>query len=177
MSITNVNRNFIPHSVMGVKNNNAWVVVNNAFLVTGEVICQWFSRETKSRVKIIGKSHHDWQKKSLFTVTNVLFYCLHAILCPEHRAPSVECITYYSHQNGRAWGADSASFCGFIQNRGLIMSPHTSVVLCAGNNWPHIWFVSTVVTEKLEWEDLMSSEDNAVWGNWTGEGTSNQWRG
>ena len=26
-------------------------------------------------------------KKSLFTVTNVLFYFLHAILCPEHTIP------------------------------------------------------------------------------------------
>ena len=41
-------------------------------LVTSEVICQWFSRLTKSRVKIIGKSPHKWPK-SLFTVTNVSF--------------------------------------------------------------------------------------------------------
>ena len=62
--------------------NNAGVTVNNNFWVTSEAICQWFSRVTKSRVKIIGKSHHEWPKKSLFTVTNVLFYFLHAILCP-----------------------------------------------------------------------------------------------
>ena len=43
--------------------NNAWVTVNNDFLVTSEVICQWFSRVTKSRVKIIGKSPHEWPKK------------------------------------------------------------------------------------------------------------------
>ena len=42
--------------------NNAWVTVNNDFLVTSEVICQWFSRVTKSRVKIIGKSPHEWPK-------------------------------------------------------------------------------------------------------------------
>ena len=42
--------------------NNAWVTVNNDFLVTSEVICQWFSRVTKSRVKIIGKSPHEWLK-------------------------------------------------------------------------------------------------------------------
>ena len=40
--------------------NNAWVTVNNDFWVTSEAICQWFSRVTKSRVKIIGKSHHEW---------------------------------------------------------------------------------------------------------------------
>ena len=42
--------------------NNAWVTVNNDFWVTSEAICQWFSRVTKSRVKIIGKSHHEWSK-------------------------------------------------------------------------------------------------------------------
>ena len=54
--------------------NNAWVTVNNDFWVTSEAICQWFSRVTKSRVKIIGKSPHEWPQKSLFTVTNVLFF-------------------------------------------------------------------------------------------------------
>ena len=58
--------------------------MNNGFLFTSEVIFQWFSRVTKSRVKIIGKSHHEWTKTSLFTATNVLFYLLHAILCLEH---------------------------------------------------------------------------------------------
>ena len=42
--------------------NNAWVTVNNDFWVTSEAICQWFSRVTKSRVKIIGKSYHEWPK-------------------------------------------------------------------------------------------------------------------
>ena len=42
--------------------NNAWVTVNNDFLVTSGVISQWFSRATKSRVKIIGKSHNGWPK-------------------------------------------------------------------------------------------------------------------
>ena len=42
--------------------NNAWVTVNNDFLVTSGVICQWFSRVKKSRVKIIGKSPHEWPK-------------------------------------------------------------------------------------------------------------------
>ena len=42
--------------------NNTWVAVNNNFWVTSEAICQWFSRVTKSRVKIIGKTHHEWPK-------------------------------------------------------------------------------------------------------------------
>ena len=37
--------------------------------------------------QISGKSHHLWPKNLLFTVTNVLFYFLHAILCPEHIIP------------------------------------------------------------------------------------------
>ena len=41
---------------------NAWVTVNNDFWVTSEAICQWFSRVTKSLVKIIDKSHHEWPK-------------------------------------------------------------------------------------------------------------------
>ena len=40
--------------------NNAWVTMNNDLGVTSEAICQLFSRVTKSRVKIIGKSHHEW---------------------------------------------------------------------------------------------------------------------
>ena len=42
--------------------NIAWVTVNNDFWVTSEAICQWFSRVTKSRMKINGKSHHEWHK-------------------------------------------------------------------------------------------------------------------
>ena len=67
--------------------NNAFVTVNNDFLVTREVICQWFSLVTSSH-EVTSENH--WQittrvtKKSLFTVTNVLFYFLHAILCLEY---------------------------------------------------------------------------------------------
>ena len=57
--------------------------MNNDFGVTSEAIYQWFSRVTKSRVEIIGKSPHEWPKKSLFTVMNALFHFLHAISCPE----------------------------------------------------------------------------------------------
>ena len=45
----------------GIK-NNAWVTMNNDFFVTSEAIRQWFSRVTKSRVKIIADSPHEWQK-------------------------------------------------------------------------------------------------------------------
>ena len=50
----------------------------------------------------------------------------------QHRALPGESITYYPRQNGGAWKADSESFCGCFQNKGLIISklPRTSVVLC-----------------------------------------------
>ena len=62
--------------------NNAWVTVNNDFWSR----VRWFANDFHEGlpVKIIGKSPHEWPKKSLFTVTNVLFYFLHAILCLEH---------------------------------------------------------------------------------------------
>ena len=62
---------------------NAWVTVNIDVFVTSEVIRHYFSRVTKSRVKIIVESPHEWHK-SLFTITKVLIYFLHAILCPGH---------------------------------------------------------------------------------------------
>ena len=51
-----------PNSIMAPYKNNAWVTVNNNFLVTGEVICQWFSQVMKPWVKIISKSPHEWPK-------------------------------------------------------------------------------------------------------------------
>ena len=67
--------------------NNVWVTVNNDLGVTSEAICQcfheWRSHEWKSLAKIASRV----TPKSLFTVTNVLFYFLHAIWCPEHTIP------------------------------------------------------------------------------------------
>ena len=55
--------------------NNASVTVNNDFLVTSEVICQWFSRfvTSENHWKITSRV----TKKSLFTVTNVLLYYMY----------------------------------------------------------------------------------------------------
>ena len=67
--------------------NNAWVTVNNDFWVTSEAICQYLF--TGDEVT----SENHWQiasrvtRKSLFTVTNVSFYFLHVIWCPEHSIP------------------------------------------------------------------------------------------
>ena len=51
----------IMYSMLDIK-NNAGVTVNNDLWVTSEAICQWFSLVTKSGVKIIGKSPHEWPK-------------------------------------------------------------------------------------------------------------------
>ena len=51
------------------------------FLVMSEVTRQRFSRVTQSRVKIIGKSLHEWTQKSLLKVRHTL--SLHAISCSE----------------------------------------------------------------------------------------------
>ena len=60
--------------------NNVSVTVNNDFFVTSGAIRQWFSwKSLPNRLTS--------DKKSLFTVTNVLFYFLHAILCHEHTNP------------------------------------------------------------------------------------------
>ena len=73
-----------PNSTQGTRNtpgninnpnyikNNAWVTVNNDFGVKSEAICQLLANRIKSH------------PKSLFTVTNVSFYLLHAIWCHEH---------------------------------------------------------------------------------------------
>ena len=61
--------------------NNAWVTVNNAFWVTNEATTsdfhEWRSHEWKLSANRITSD-----PKSLFMVTNVLFYFLHAILYP-----------------------------------------------------------------------------------------------
>ena len=70
---------------IGEIKNNAWVTVNNDFLVTSGVICQWFSRVTKSRVKIIGKSPHEWPKncysrqRMYYFISYTLFYLEHTV--------------------------------------------------------------------------------------------------
>ena len=58
---------------MWVMKNNAWVTVNNDFGVR----VRWFANENHRQIA-------PWvTQKSLLTVTNALFYFLHAIICPE----------------------------------------------------------------------------------------------
>ena len=48
------------------------------FFVTSEAIRQWFSRVTKSLVKMIAELPDSWQK-TVFTVTHTSFYILPAV--------------------------------------------------------------------------------------------------
>ena len=64
------------YTIMYIK-NNAWVTVNNDFWSR----VRWFANENHLQI------NSRVTKKSLFMVTNVLFYFLHAILCPEHTIP------------------------------------------------------------------------------------------
>ena len=72
---------------IGYIKNNAWVTMKNDFWVTSEAICQWFSRVTKSRVKIIGKSHHEWPKnrysrwRMYYFISYMLFDVLNTQFC------------------------------------------------------------------------------------------------
>ena len=65
--------------------DNLWLTVNNCF-VTREAVRQWFSRVTKSWVKTIFESPHEWQKP-VSMVAHTLFYFLHALLFPKHKNP------------------------------------------------------------------------------------------
>ena len=120
--------------------NNAWVTVNNDFWFTSEAICQLYSRATKSQVKIIGKSPHEWRQKSLFTVTNVLFLFLHTVLCPEDIIPLKELsITEFAivAKGGLFWLTIVTSpqlICDVtrIQVTGIVMS-YSSTVLARAN--------------------------------------------
>ena len=66
-----------------IMHNNAWVTVNNDFLsLFGNVFTSdEVTSENQYRIASLVT------KKSLFTITNVLFYFLHAILCHEHTNP------------------------------------------------------------------------------------------
>ena len=57
------------------------------FLVMSEVICQWFFTSDEVMSENYCQIASWVTEKSLFTVMNVLFYFLDAILCPEHIIP------------------------------------------------------------------------------------------
>ena len=127
--------------------NNAWVTVNNDFL-WGNSAMIFTSDEVTSE--------NHWRiasrvtKKSLFTVTNVLFYFLHAISCHEHTDPlrtiiersfrhccqarpflmqhcDVTTINLWHHANAKYWYCDVIFVychctCKFAQRRSSLVN-------------------------------------------------------
>ena len=92
--------------------NNAWVTVNNDFRVTSEAICQRFSRVTKSRVKIMGKSHHKW---------------------PQIVIHGNECIILFLTRYLMSWTHNSVK----NNNRSLISQLSPRMVVCDLALWRH----------------------------------------
>ena len=103
----------------------------------------WFAR-----VKIIGKSHHEWPKKSLFTVTNALLNFAHAILCPEYiillKQSSVAHFAIVALES-LFWLSIVTSpqlVCDVTRTRGTgIVTSYSSIVL-ARANWQKTIFTS-----------------------------------
>ena len=60
-----------------------WITI---FFVTSEAIRQWFSRVTKSRVKIIAESPHEWQKIVIHGNECIILF-LTRYVCHEHTNP------------------------------------------------------------------------------------------
>ena len=66
--------------------NNVWVTVNNDFFVTSGAIRQWFSRVTKSRVKIIAESPHEWQKIVIHGNECIILFLTHYFVSWTHKS-------------------------------------------------------------------------------------------
>ena len=64
--------------------NNAWVIVNNEFWVRIEAICQSFSRVTKSREKIFGKSFHEDPKIVIHGNECIISFLTRYFMCWTH---------------------------------------------------------------------------------------------
>ena len=119
--------------------NNAWGAINNDFWVTSEAICQYFFKSDEV------KSGNHWQiasrvtQKSLFTVTNVLFYFLHAIFCPEHTIPLKKIIDSWFRHCRQGWSLSIVTspqlICDITRMWGTgIVTSYLSIVL-AHANW------------------------------------------
>ena len=122
------------------------------FLGTCEAVCQWYSRVTKcvsenhkriaSRVtknwsglpliftsdEVISNLRHEWLKKGIHG-NELLFYFLHAILCPEHTIPLRQLLN--SPMLPRTVFSDLAMWC----NHSWSVTSRTRQVLAL---WRHI---------------------------------------
>ena len=124
------------------------------------MICQWFSWVTKSLVKIIGKSSHEWSKKLLFVVTNVLLYFLRAILCLEYIIPLQ---TWFAHvgivaKDGLFWlniVMSSQLICDVTRTRGTgIVRSYSSIVFAGAHHWSPISLVPHLIDPPSHWSPI-----------------------
>ena len=138
--------------------NNAWVTVNNDFLSRvrrfDNDFHEWRSHEWKSLPNRLTSDkncyllRHSWKslsnrltidKKSLFTVTNVLFYFLHAILCHEHANPLKTIIERFAivAKGGIFWLSIVTSpqlICDVTRTRETgIVTSYSSIVIARAN--------------------------------------------
>ena len=120
--------------------NNAWVAVNNYF---------------GSRVRRFADDFHEWRshewnhrqiasrvtQRSLFTVTNILFYFLHAILCPRtHFYYKPSSIAHFATvaKDGLFWlriVTSSQLICDVTRTRNTSIVTSYSAIVLARANW------------------------------------------
>ena len=119
--------------------NNAWVTMNNDFWSRvgwfANDFYNWPSHEWKSLA-----NHLTSDQKSLFTVKNVLFYFLHAILYLEHTVPLQTIIgRSFRHCSWLDIVTSSQLICDVTGMRGTgIVTSYSSIVL-ARPNWHKIY--------------------------------------
>ena len=111
------------------------------FLVTSEVICQWISRVSKSRMKIIGKSRHEWLKYrySWQRIYHFISYTiLYITLLTQHSAKQSS-IAHFAivTKGGVFWFSIVMSpqlICDVTWTQGTsIVTPYSSIVLARAN--------------------------------------------
>ena len=121
--------------------NNAWVTVNSNFVVTSEVILQWFSRVTKSRVKIIGKLPHEWPQnhyswwRMYYYISNMLFHVLNTPF--PYKQASISHFAMVTN-DGLFWlniVTSSQLICDITRTRGTGIVTSYSWIVLARANW------------------------------------------
>ena len=126
--------------------------MNNDFCITGEAICQWFSRVTKSRVKIIGKSHHEWPKMVIHGDKCIILFLIRYFISWTHNSaknkPSIGHSAIVA-KDGIFWlriMTSSQLLCDVTRTWGTgIVSSYSSIVL-ARDNWRKgdlHWWITT----------------------------------
>ena len=120
--------------------NNAWVTVNNDVVVMSGGICQWFSQVTKSRVKIIGISPHEWPKnrysryRMYYFISYTLFYILNTPF--RYKQSSIGHFAIVA-KDGLFWlniVTSSQLICDVARTRGTgIVTSYSSMVLARAN--------------------------------------------